>query len=312
MPRIRTIKPEFAHSESMGRVTREARLLFILMWTAADDEGRLKAHPKSLSGSLFPYDDDACAKIEGWLDELVKEGCVRRYSADGNLYAQITKWSKHQLISHRSPSKIPAPEEEIRKALENSGENPDDSGPTARQRESSLLGPPPSPLPSRLDSSERDRVDVDGVVADWNAMAARAGLSTITKVTPDRRRKIIARTRDAGSREALAAVFERVGASSFCRGEKSTNGHSGWRADLDFVLREPIFVKIQEGRYDDGPRTNGNGHASGPATVMAKGFANALAKRNGNSATDHASPVVLLDGERGRSVENSPSRALVK
>lgn len=36
MARIRTIKPEFPQSETMGRVSRDARLLFIQLWTVAE------------------------------------------------------------------------------------------------------------------------------------------------------------------------------------------------------------------------------------------------------------------------------------
>jgi len=45
MARIRTIKPEFPHSESMGRVSRDARLLFVMLFTIVDDEGRARRHP---------------------------------------------------------------------------------------------------------------------------------------------------------------------------------------------------------------------------------------------------------------------------
>jgi hypothetical protein len=48
--RIRTIKPEFPQSESMDRVSREARLLFVLLWTVADDAGRLRTAPRLLAG----------------------------------------------------------------------------------------------------------------------------------------------------------------------------------------------------------------------------------------------------------------------
>ena len=43
MARIRTIKPDFPHSESMGRVSRDARLLFVMLFTIVDDEGRARA-----------------------------------------------------------------------------------------------------------------------------------------------------------------------------------------------------------------------------------------------------------------------------
>lgn len=107
MARIRTIKPEFPQSESMGRVSREARLCFILLWTIADDSGRLRASSRMLASLLYPYDDDAYPAINGWLDELEREGCIVRYSHDGTTYAQILKWLIHQKIDRPSPSRIP-------------------------------------------------------------------------------------------------------------------------------------------------------------------------------------------------------------
>jgi hypothetical protein len=107
MARIRTIKPEFPQSESIGKVSRDARLLFILIWTIADDAGRTRAAPRMLASLLFPYDDDAAAKIEGWLCELEAVGCVRRYSFEGSAYLDIPQWLKHQKIDKPSPSRLP-------------------------------------------------------------------------------------------------------------------------------------------------------------------------------------------------------------
>ena len=109
MARIRTIKPELPQSESMGRVSRDARLCFILLWTLADDEGRLRGNSRMLASLLFPYDDDAKDLIQGWLNELSKEGCIVAYTHESDSYVQIHKWLKHQKIDRPSPSKIPAP-----------------------------------------------------------------------------------------------------------------------------------------------------------------------------------------------------------
>ncbi|MEY4672447.1 MAG: hypothetical protein RL148_231 [Planctomycetota bacterium] len=120
MGRIRTIKPEFPHSESMGRVSREARLLFILLWTLADDHGRLRGQPTLLASLLFPYDSDAAKRIPDWLDQLEDEGCVQRYDAAGAAYLQILNWSRHQKIDRPSASKLPQPEPSSSKAREDS------------------------------------------------------------------------------------------------------------------------------------------------------------------------------------------------
>jgi hypothetical protein len=107
LARIRSIKPEFPQSESMGRVSRDARLLFIQIWTLCDDSGRTRAASRMLASLLFPYDNDAPALIDGWLAELEREQCIVRYSADGSSYIQVCKWLNHQKIDHASPSKIP-------------------------------------------------------------------------------------------------------------------------------------------------------------------------------------------------------------
>ncbi len=120
MPRIRTIKPEFPQSESMGRVSRDARLLFIMLWTIADDFGRTRAASRMLASLLFPYDDDAVQRIPGWLSELEKENSIRMYEIEEHSYLQILKWEEHQRIDHPSKSKFPSPPEKFAKAREGS------------------------------------------------------------------------------------------------------------------------------------------------------------------------------------------------
>ena len=113
MGRIRTIKPEFPQSESMGNVTRDARLCFILLWTVADDAGRLRGNPRMLASTLFPYDIDAPSLIPGWLDELEREKCIRRYKADGHHFIEIINWLKQQKIDKPSKSRLPHLPEDI-------------------------------------------------------------------------------------------------------------------------------------------------------------------------------------------------------
>jgi hypothetical protein len=108
MARIRTIKPEFPHSESMGRVSRESRLCFILLWTIADDAGRLRGNSRMLASLLYPYDDDAKNKIDTWLTQLSNEGCIVRYEFDGTSYIQVINWADHQKIDKPSQSRLPA------------------------------------------------------------------------------------------------------------------------------------------------------------------------------------------------------------
>jgi hypothetical protein len=107
MARIRTIKPEFPQSESIGKLSRDARLLFVQLWTIVDDAGRTRAASRMLASLLYPYDDDARSLIDGWLDELAAGNMIRLYEADGSRYLEIVKWLEHQKIDRPSPSKLP-------------------------------------------------------------------------------------------------------------------------------------------------------------------------------------------------------------
>jgi hypothetical protein len=106
--RIRSIKPEFWESESLGKVSREARLLFIGLFSCCDDVGRARASSRLLASRLFPYDDDAFKKLPGWIAELEKQGCIRIYVVDGESYLDLPKWANHQKIDKPSASKLPS------------------------------------------------------------------------------------------------------------------------------------------------------------------------------------------------------------
>jgi hypothetical protein len=105
--RIRSIKPEFWESESLGRVSREARLLFIGLFSCCDDHGRARASSRLLASRLYPYDDDALKKLPAWIEELEKERCIRLYKVNGESYLDIPKWLNHQKIDKPSASKLP-------------------------------------------------------------------------------------------------------------------------------------------------------------------------------------------------------------
>lgn len=107
MARIRTIKPEFPQSETIGSISRDARLLFIQLWTVVDDAGRARAASRLLAGVLYPYDEDAPALIDAWLGELEDAGLVRIYRIDGTQLLDIPNWRRHQKIDKPSPSKLP-------------------------------------------------------------------------------------------------------------------------------------------------------------------------------------------------------------
>lgn len=110
MARIRTIKPELCTSQSVARLSRPARLFFVLLLTEADDEGRFVDAPRRLAGALFPWDDDVDAHdVDGWLKEMAAEEIIVRYSTPAGDFAAFGNWLAHQKVQHPAPSRFPTP-----------------------------------------------------------------------------------------------------------------------------------------------------------------------------------------------------------
>jgi hypothetical protein len=108
-PRIRTLKPEVWADEKIGRLTREARLLFVGLVTMADDAGRFRALPSLIVGHVFPYDDDAFEHLAGWIDELATAGLLHLYAVEGVRYGALPNWTRHQKVNRPTASILPEP-----------------------------------------------------------------------------------------------------------------------------------------------------------------------------------------------------------
>ena len=104
--RIRTIKPEFWRDELVSSWPAFSRLLYIALWNEADDFGRLRANPRYLSSTLFPYDD---IDIEAVMKPVVDAGKLVLYVVNGQTYGFLPQFAKHQYIKAKGESKLPEP-----------------------------------------------------------------------------------------------------------------------------------------------------------------------------------------------------------
>lgn len=117
MPRIRSIRPEFWSDEKIGRLSFGARLLYIALWSFADDDGYGRALPKELAGFAFPYDDAIDSPhVRGMLGELSGSGLVTLYEVSGNPYYWIPTFKRYQKPDKPTPSRLPKPDEAAVKA----------------------------------------------------------------------------------------------------------------------------------------------------------------------------------------------------
>ncbi len=251
MARIRSIKPEFPQSESMGRISRDARLTFIQCWTLADDEGRLRGNSRMLASLLFPYDDDAPALIDGWLVELERESCIVRYQAGGQSYIQIHNWLNHQKIDHASKSKIPAFDESSRIVAKPREASSEDQGLDQGSKEGKdplVAGKPTTEIcPQKeiialyaeaLPELPQPRV--------WEGAREKNLTARWRWVLSDLKAKGKPYDRDAGL-HFFHRMFGYIHASDFLMGRTD----NGWNADLGWIVKSENFAKIIQGNYEN-------------------------------------------------------------
>jgi hypothetical protein len=105
------ISPEIWRNEKIGALPDAGRLLFIGIFSQADDDGRLKASPRFLKANIFPYDNDKTEdRIRELRDQCAQLGLIRVYT-NGNIeYLDIPGWTQHQRIrkDRYNPSQLPS------------------------------------------------------------------------------------------------------------------------------------------------------------------------------------------------------------
>jgi hypothetical protein len=110
--RIRTIKPEFFEDETIGSLSRDARLLVIGTFLLADDEGLLRWSPPYIRSNLFMYDDDLKeTRVSHLMAEVVDAEIVVPYIGGKTQapMAWVVKFRVHQRINRPQPGKLPPP-----------------------------------------------------------------------------------------------------------------------------------------------------------------------------------------------------------
>jgi hypothetical protein len=111
MPRKRMIHPDLWADEEVGHLSRDARLLWIAMFSLADDEGRGTASAAYLRRAVFGFDDDVTQEmVAGWRGEIASTmRGVQFYTIDGRELYALLNWGRFQKVQHSTPSVIPVP-----------------------------------------------------------------------------------------------------------------------------------------------------------------------------------------------------------
>lgn len=112
MARIRTFKPDFFRSPDTAKASPRARILYLAMWSWADDAGIGETNIYGLLGFAFPDSDGVTAEeLPSLLKEVRGSFGVVFYSHRGRFYYAIPTFDKHQRTERKAQGKFPGPDD---------------------------------------------------------------------------------------------------------------------------------------------------------------------------------------------------------
>lgn len=107
MARKRMIDPNIWDSADFGKLSNLAKIVFIGLFSLADDEGRGNANSLYLRSHIFPYNEKMrSTDIEVALSEISRNMSIVFYSYDGSDYYNLLNWHTFQKIDKPTPSRI--------------------------------------------------------------------------------------------------------------------------------------------------------------------------------------------------------------
>jgi len=110
MARIRYLKPHIWTSRDVVRLTAVGRLVFVVLITQADDEGRLHGDPHHLATVYLAGSGASTVEVASQLKQMQRLRMVQQYrDSSGEYCFAILNWAAHQKIDHPTPSRIQKP-----------------------------------------------------------------------------------------------------------------------------------------------------------------------------------------------------------
>ena len=123
--RIRSILPKFYESDDIGAMDWHTRLVFIGLWSYADDNGVGRDNTALISADLFPLDlsrdsRETLARVADALQTLAAGEQIIRYTIEKKPLYFIVKWDEYQRVDRPAKPRYERPTSanaEIRETL---------------------------------------------------------------------------------------------------------------------------------------------------------------------------------------------------
>lgn len=239
MARKRMIDPSIWQSEDFGKLSTLAKIVFIGLFSLADDEGRGRCNPVYLKSTLFPYEENIrSADIDKTLSEISSNMSVVLYSCDGSSYYSLLSWDTFQKIDRPSQSKIPEYNENTMELLfdEHSTNNRRTIAPNKKKK--------------RKEDNRKEKEEKRNEIKDiYNSVCTK--LPQVQKLT-EKRNKAIDKFLEEFTEEQFKNICEIANSTDFLIGEND----NGWKANFDFLMRTDKATNVLEGRYNDNKKQN--------------------------------------------------------
>ncbi len=111
--RIRSLKPEYLDEEAIVTLSDAARVLYMALWSLADDHGNARAVPKYLAVQTW-QDARREASIPDLLDELARAGLAGTYATPVGQHVHLVAWTtRWQRIDHPGRPRYPLPPADV-------------------------------------------------------------------------------------------------------------------------------------------------------------------------------------------------------
>ena len=262
MSRQRFIHPKIWMSEQVMELSLEARLLFIGLFSTADDAGRRKASPVSIKAEIFPLDSIDLDTIDRLLLEVAGQSLIRLYSdTDGCPIMDIPSWAKYQNPRYKKDSELQEYAEDLRRpdtylspkdadlthiCGPGSGSGSGCSSGSGVVVEQPLVD---SKKPEPTDVMNPKRIFIDTVIAQWNEWAKANGYATVRNTTKAIRSKVGARFKEPlWSGDYWPAMLEKLNNL-----RPHWKGESGWKINLEYLVRnDGQAEKLLAGEWSNG------------------------------------------------------------
>lgn len=85
---------DWTASENVDELSVKAEVFFTRLIMKADDYGNYTANLKLISAALFPLKRYEYLEIDGWLNECIEHGLIKRYEVDGKKYIHIVNFDQ--------------------------------------------------------------------------------------------------------------------------------------------------------------------------------------------------------------------------